>query len=306
MSATVFKKVLLNLVFMGALMLNGVTATAGEATEKALARIPPPPTLKCRAAVLLDMRTGNVLFSKNPDEKRSPASITKVMTVLLAVERGNLDAEVFIPAAAAGIGGKKARIVPGTRVRMESLLWAILVYSGNDTAYALARHVGGTEPEFIKLMNRRAEELGLKNTHFMNSHGLTQQGHYSTARDLAILSREALKNPLLRKMVSSKFVYFSEFGGREDLELESTNNLLWEMPDALGIKTGYTAAAGHCLASMARRDGRELIAIVLGSDKENYWRDAQAMLEYGFNLPSTQINPAPPLPLKGGHISGSQ
>lgn len=244
--------------------------------------------LHAPSAILMDAATGTVLLEKNADERREPASVTKIMTLLLVMEaldagRIGWDDKVTASAAAAGKGGSQIFLEEGEQLSMDEMLKSVVVSSANDCATALAEHVAGSETAFVGLMNARAAELGMTNTHFVNCTGLDDQPeareHLTTARDVAIMSRELLKHEAIRKYTTiwMDTVRNGAFG------LSNTNKLVRFYQGTTGLKTGYTSRAGHCLSASAERDGLELIAVILGGDSSTHrFEDAKALLNWGF------------------------
>lgn len=238
----------------------------------------PDVTMMSGALVTSD---GRVLWSRRADDRRAMASITKIMTAIIAIEDGPTDDIVTVPVASAYVGESTSFLRPGQRLKMHDLLEALLVKSGNDAAIAVARHVGGSEDAFVAKMNRKAAELGLTRTRFKNSHGLDEHGHYSSANDLAVLSRYAMTKPEFRSIVGEKNARIGS--GRRSERVQSTNLLLGNYRGANGIKTGYTSDAGYCVVNSASRDGIELYAVVLGTSGElTRFRDARDLLDFGF------------------------
>ena len=240
------------------------------------------------SAILIDAATGTVLFEQNADERREPASVTKVMTLLLVMEAldgGKIgwDDMVTASAAAAGKGGSQIYLEEGEQLSMDEMLKSVVVSSANDCATALAEHVAGSEAAFVGMMNERAAQLGMTNTHFVNCTGLDDQPeakeHLTTARDVAVMSRELLRHERIRKYTTiwMDTVRGGQFG------LSNTNKLVRFYEGTTGLKTGYTSTAGHCLSASAERDGIELIAVVLGcASSTERFSDAKAMLNWGF------------------------
>ena len=264
----------------------------------------PAVELHAPSAILMDAATGTVLFEKNADERREPASVTKVMTLLLvmeALEAGQIGWEdrVTASAAAAAKGGSQIYLEEGEQLSMDEMLKSVVVSSANDCACALAEHVAGSEAAFVGRMNQRAAELGMTNTHFVNCTGLDDEPeareHLTTARDVALMSRELLKHDAIRRYTTiwTDTVRDGAFG------LSNTNKLVRFYEGATGLKTGYTSAAGHCLSASAKREGMELIAVVLGDDSSSHrFEDAKALLNWGFaNFalvdPLEGVTPAP-------------
>lgn len=233
------------------------------------------PALSAKRAILLDAESGRVLYEKDADEKSLIASTTKIMTGLLVCEHGALDEPFEVPAAAVGIEGSSMYLKAGEQVTPRTLLYGMMLRSGNDAATALAIYIAGSCEAFAARMNARAQALGLAHTRFANPHGLDSEENYSTARDLAALTREALKNETFREVVSTKTVTMAERC------LTNHNKLLWRYDGAIGVKTGYTKAAGRILVSAAERDGRTLIAVTICDPDD--WRDHARLLDYGFS-----------------------
>ena len=244
--------------------------------------------VKAPCAILMDTATGTVLFEKNADERREPASVTKIMTLLLVMEaldegRISMDDEVAASETAAGKGGSQIYLEQGERLPMDELLKSVVVSSANDCATALAEHVAGSETAFVAQMNERAAQLGMTNTHFVNCTGLDDgpeaKDHLTTARDVAIMSRELLRHDRIRAYTTiwTDTVRNGQFG------LSNTNKLVRFYEGTTGLKTGYTSTAGHCLSASAKRDGIELIAVILGgATSSERFSDAKALLNYGF------------------------
>ena len=227
------------------------------------------------ASLLLDAASGRILDEKRADERCLIASTTKIMTGLLVCESGKLDEPFRIPPEAVGIEGSSLYLTAGEELTVRELLYGLMLRSGNDAAVALAIAVAGSEDAFTAQMNEKAAALGLRNTHYANPHGLDSAENYSTARDLAMLTRAALQNETFRTVVSTKSI---TIGSRV---LTNHNKLLWQYPGAVGVKTGYTKQAGRLLVSAAERDGRLLIAVTISDP--NDWADHAALLDYGFS-----------------------
>lgn len=236
--------------------------------------------LSAQKAILVDGATGRVLEQKNADERSLIASTTKIMTALVVCEQCNVLDRVAVPKEAVGIEGSSMYLREGEVLTIQELLYGLMLSSGNDAATALAIYCGGTVEGFAGLMNDKAKELGLKDTHFVNPHGLDAPDHYATARDLATLAVYAMKNPIFARTVSTKTV---KVGQRY---LRNHNKLLWQVADANGVKTGYTKAAGRILVSGACRDGRQLIAVTINAPDD--WNDHANLLHHGFEQYTTQ------------------
>ena len=231
--------------------------------------------VSARKACVLDAVSGRVLYEKDPDSQSLIASTTKIMTALLVCEQCNVLDRMRIPKEAVGIEGSSMYLQEGEVLTIQELLYGLMLRSGNDAAVALAIYCGGTVEGFAELMNDKARNLGLRNTHFENPNGLDSPGHYSTARDLAVLASYAMENPIFRKTVSTKSL---KMGQRC---LTNHNKLLWRVEGADGVKTGYTRAAGRILVSSATRNNRRILAVSI--DAPDDWNDHASLLEAGFS-----------------------
>lgn len=241
-----------------------------------------PPEIIGKAAILADSATGQVLYEKNSHLRAYPASVTKTLTAIIALEQGRLTDSVVVPPEASIIEGSAIGLKAGETLSLEDLLYALLLNSGNDSAVAIACHIGGSVDGFVGLMNKKARELGAVDSHFNNSNGLPDDNHYTTAYDLSLITRYAMQNPEFRKIVSTETKNISRSDPEAQTFLLNHNKLLWRYEGATGVKTGYTTQAGQCLAAAARRQDRELIAIVLDSEGDNIWSDTTSLLDYGF------------------------
>ena len=239
------------------------------------------PSINGEAYILIDGENGQVLHGKGFDKKLNPASTTKILTAIIALEKGNLEEVVTIGKNVPLVQGTKVYLREGEKVTLEELINVTLIHSANDAALAIAEHISGSQEKFATLMNNKAKEIGAKNSQFINPHGLTEEGHTTTAYDLAIIAKYAMKNQEFRDIVIKK-VY--DWEGQEwQNRLINKNKLLWDMKNSTGIKTGYTSAASHTIVASAQENGRELIAVILGCPNGNtLWDDAQKLLEYGF------------------------
>lgn len=282
------KKVLLLVVF--------ALGFAVAVSPITLAQSPPPPppkgmptpaapSLGANSYILMDFNSGEALVEKEPDMRVEPASITKVMTsyvVFTELVGGNvaLSDTVNVSEKAWRTGGSRMFIEPGMEVTVEQLLKGMVIQSGNDASVALAEHLAGTEEAFAGLMNHYAVQLGMTNSHFMNATGLPHEEHYTTARDVALLSVALIADfPDYYHWYSEKEYSFN------DIRQHNRNNLLWRDPAVDGLKTGHTEAAGYCLASSAKREGMRLISVVLGSNSESSRvSESQSLLNYGFRF----------------------
>ena len=230
--------------------------------------------ISAERAIVMDACTGRVLYEKNADERSLIASTTKIMTALIVCEQCNVLDRMQIPKEAVNIEGSSMYLKEGEVLTVQELLYGLMLHSGNDAAVALAIYCGGTVEGFVGLMNDKARQLELENTHFENPNGLDAPAHYSTARDLAVLAAYAMENPIFAKTVSVKNI---SAGNRY---LHNHNKLLWQVEGAEGVKTGFTKKAGRILVSSASRDGRRLIAVTIRDPDD--WQDHKALLEQGF------------------------
>ena len=263
--------------------------------------------LEAPSALLMEKTTGQILYAKNEHQKLEPASVTKVMTLLLtmeAIDRGAIayDDVVTVSAYAASMGGSNVYLAEGEKITVEDLLKAVCVASGNDASVALAEHVSGVTELFVAEMNNRARELGMTDTHFVNCHGLPAEGHVSSAADIAVMSRELILNhPELRRFTT---IWMDSLRDGA-FELANTNKLIRFYDGATGLKTGSTSSAGYCISATAERDGMELIAVVLkGGTSQQRFEDAKTMLNYGFSTYALHTvdaaEPFAPVPVKLG------
>ena len=267
-------------VYWVALLLTVLTVGSGLWPETAQAE--DAPHLNARAAVLMEWSTGTVLYGLRAHEKRDPASLTKIMTAIVALEHGSLQEPVRVSRYAAWTPGSIMGLEEGQEYSLKDLLYGLMLESGNDAAVAIAEHIAGDERAFAHLMTDRAHQLGALSTEFRNPHGLTEPGHQTTAYDLALISRYAMALPLFTSLVGTRDHQVDRIddptGGRM---LQNTNRLLWSYAGAEGIKTGTTSAAGPCLVTAATRDGMRLLVVVL--DSADRWGDTVALLDWGFN-----------------------
>lgn len=245
--------------------------------------------INSKSAVLMDAGTGEIIYELNKDEMLPPASITKIMTVLLGVEaiksgKISLEDEVTISSHASSMGGSQVYLDAGETQKVEELFKAILIRSANDAAVAIGEHIAGSEEIFVRMMNERAQELGMKNTKFKNSSGLPDTEQYSSSHDVAIMSKEILKYDLLDEWLTT-YIYDMKVGKNKDKiqTLVNTNKLIKQYEGITGIKTGSTNEAGFCISASAKRGNLELIAVIMGSDssKERF-NEAMRLLDFGF------------------------
>lgn len=294
-------------IFLAAVMCFSTvtTANATETTysEEAMARAaipiesneienwPDGPVCYAESAILMEASTGTILYEKNSHEQLYPASITKIMTGLLAVENSSLDETVTfshnsvfgIPSGSSIVGG----IDEGDQYSMEFCLYGLMLLSGNETAMAIAEHVAGSTEAFADMMNQKAAELGCLNTHFVNPHGLHNPNHYTSAYDMALISQAALQNPDIKKfMCTASYDFPPTSKGETRYDSANHHKMMqggaYEYDGCIGGKTGYTSDAGQTLVTFAERDGMTLICVVLKEDKPCHWTDTATLLDYGF------------------------
>ena len=239
------------------------------------------PTVTGQSAVLIDGKSGQLLFEKEKNTKLPPASVTKILTAIIAIESGKLEDIVTIGANPPLVDGTKVYLEAGEKVKLRDLVRAAMIHSANDAALAIAEYLGSSQQGFAKIMNEKALALGATNSSFRNPHGLTEDGHYTTAYDLALISRYAMQNETFRKVVQSKILDWQ--GQKWQTRLININELLWSYDDANGIKTGYTKESRNTIVASALRDGRLYIAVILNSPGRVVWEDAKNLLDYGFS-----------------------
>ena len=239
------------------------------------------PSINSRAAIIYDRTTKKIMWGKQENAKKAMASTTKIMTAIVVLENGNLTDIVEVSKKAANTGGSKLKINTGDKITVNDLLYGLMLRSGNDAAVALAEHIGGSIEGFGNLMNKKAEELNLKNTHFVTPHGLDNDEHYTTAYELALITDYALNNKKFCNIVNSKTATISINGNSRNLY--NTNELLGNTIGVDGVKTGFTGNAGRCLVTSITRDKNQIITIVLGADtKKQRTSDSLKLIKYAF------------------------
>lgn len=237
--------------------------------------------LSAQSAVLIDAHTGRVLMAQNANQRMGMASTTKIMTALVAIEEGNLDDVVTVSDKASRVEGSSMYLKSGEKILLRDLIYGLMLNSGNDAATAIAEHVGGDIESFADMMTQKAISLGLENSSFTNPHGLDNENHYTTAYELAQITRHALSNPLFSEISSTKVKTVGLGEGEQTRTLSNHNKMLSMYKGADGVKTGFTKKCGRCLVSSATRDCLRLIAVTLNAP--NDWNDHTEMLNYGFN-----------------------
>ncbi|WP_104201846.1 D-alanyl-D-alanine carboxypeptidase family protein [Billgrantia saliphila] len=260
-----------------------VSQALAQSTPSPQAIVPSPPQIAAKSWILMDANSGRVLTEHNADERLPPASLTKLMTAYLVereLDRGNISLDDMVPVSenAWRTGGSKMFIEVGKQVSIRDLLYGIIIQSGNDASVAVAEHLAGGEGPFADMMNQHASRLGLSNTHFVNATGLPHPEHYSSARDLALLSQYIIDDyPEHYAIYAEKYFTFN------DIRQPNRNRLLWRDASVDGLKTGHTDEAGYCLVASAERDGMRLISVVMGtSSEEARAQETQKLLSYGF------------------------
>lgn len=245
--------------------------------------------LTATGAIVIDALTGETLYEKNSEAAHFPASTTKIMTALLVIETGNLDQEVEITLEDSQVGESGLQIKPGDRFTRREMLYGLMLKSANDVAHALGRDNAGSIGAFAEKMTRRASELGAISTHFTNPHGLHHIEHYTTPRDLAFIARAAMQQPLFRQIVATqRHPWVTDLAV---IELYNHNRLLSRFPGCTGVKTGFTRPAQQVLVSAALREHREVIAVVMHTDRPGIWEDSMQLLTFGFEHPPEEHTP---------------
>ena len=232
------------------------------------------------AILLIDAESGEVLHEENADLKMEIASTTKILTAITVIENADVLQRVRIPKRAVGVEGSSIYLKEGEKLTVKDLLYGLMLRSGNDSAVALALHLGGTEEHFVKMMNIRAEMLGLNDTHYANPHGLHDENHYTSCYDLCKLGCIAMKNPLFKEIVSTKKITIGEKESQRSIA--NKKKILFQYEGGNGIKTGYTRAAGRCLVSAAERKGVQLVAAVL--NVPDMFGVCSSLMDYGFTI----------------------
>ena len=251
-------------------------------------KVQAPINISSKTAILMDVGSGQILFEKNPHEKLPPASVTKVMTMLLIVEaldsgKIKLDDEVQISERASEMGGSQIFLEPGETQKVDDLLKGIAVASANDACVAMAEFVGGSEEEFLAMMNNKAKQLGMKDTNFANTNGLPIENHYTSAHDIALMSRELLKHDKITKYLTTWMDQIVVGKKKTTIGLANTNKMIKHYQGATGVKTGFTQEAKYCLSASAKRGETHLVAVTLGAPTtQERFKDSSSLLSYGF------------------------
>lgn len=269
-------RISLIVVFLHIIMNGGAAqAVPGELKE---------PDVAAETAILMEMKTGEVLYGQDEHRSMEPASTTKILTALLFIENTSMREHITVSQNAYGTRGSSIYLEAGEVINARDLLYGVMINSANDGSVAMAEHVAGNVDYFSNLMNQRAAQLGAQNTHFTNPHGLPDQDHVTTAYDLGMITREALTNLEFRRAVTKTQLTIPWPAGEEDeRQLINRNQLLDNYKGAMGVKTGYTSQAGHTFVAAAERDSLGLIAVVLNSPRNRLYEDAKQLLDYGFD-----------------------
>jgi len=258
------------------LTISSPQAAASYSSEEA------KPEITAKAAILINAATGEILYEKNAYDRRYPASTTKIMTLIAALEHGNLNDIVTTSRRAASTEGSSMDLIAGEQMKLIDMLYGTIMVSGNDATVAIAEHISGSVAAFADIMTKKAHSIGAVNTNFVNPSGLPDERHYSTARDLAHIAAYGYNhpNPLFTHIVSARYVLIPRQGKSEPQEIRTENRILQFYEGGNGTKTGFTRAAGRCLVAGAKRFNTQLISVVL--DSKDIWQDSMALLDYGF------------------------
>jgi serine-type D-Ala-D-Ala carboxypeptidase (penicillin-binding protein 5/6) len=250
-----------------------------------LPETPPWRIVPAHSILLKELRSGRVLYEHESEKRLSPASLTKIMSALVILEKGNLEDQATVSKNAARAHKTHLRLKAGEVFRLEDLLKAMLIVSANDACLAAVEHVGGDEDQFVMLMNAKAAALGLADTHFSNACGFDAPDHYSTAEDLAKLSEVALQHPVFRELVREEREIITPITGHRAYVLHNTNRLLGRIPGVEGVKTGFTSKAGRCLIAKVSQNGSDLLLVILNSNRR--WNTAKSLIDYGLRVTET-------------------
>jgi D-alanyl-D-alanine carboxypeptidase (penicillin-binding protein 5/6) len=258
---------------------------------------PPSVSTNAEAAALIDVSSGRILYSNNGDKPLRIASLTKIMTAIVAIESGTLSDKVKVSLKAYGIEGSSIYLHLGEEMNLEHMLYGLMLRSGNDAATAIAEHVGGSVEGFVMMMNDKAEQLGMTHSHFENPHGLDSKGHYSSANDMAKLAAYALQNPVFRNIVKTPSINVPNPYEQWDHRWRNKNKMLYMYEGADGVKTGFTKLSNRTLVSSATRGGQQLAAVTLNDGSD--WMDHTKLLDFGFANYPLQVIQARGEPLEG-------
>lgn len=261
----------------------------------------PVPEISAQTAIMIEGNSGEVLYQKNADQKAYPASITKIMTALLAIENGALDKKAAISENASGVEGSSIYLETGEKIPLRDLVYGLMLRSGNDAAIAIAEEIGGTTDNFVMMMNKKARELGAVNTHFANPNGLHDPDHYTTAEDMALIAMAAMKNEEFKKVASAKS-WVADRGDGKYNYFYNKNKVVYQYEGGTGVKIGYTKVAGRTLVASSERNGMELICVVMNAP--NWFDDTYKLMDYAYSQYETTKIAAGQHPLKAVRIQG--
>ena len=269
-------------------------------------QVPDQPRIQASSAILIDADSGTVLFERNADERRPPASTTKILTAVMLLENVAPDELIEADKSASETDGSSLYMLPGEKIAASELVYALMLRSANDACVAVAKHIAGSQAAFADMMNRKAAEIGARHTHFSNPNGLPAKDHWTTARDLAIIASYAMRIPEFRKVVGTRYHTITRDPRNTDTFLKNRVKFLWHYPGADGIKTGFTVAAGRCFVGSATRRGWRLISVVLNSP--DMFGETRQLMDYGFTaFEMRQVLPArgfeTTVPVKDGTMS---
>ena len=251
---------------------------------------------------LMEVSSGRLICAKNEHTSMEMASTTKILTAIVAIEYGNLNAMVAVDDSAIGVEGSSIYLAKGEKMQLSDLLYGLMLRSGNDAAVAIAIHISGSVEKFAALMNEKARAIGCTDSNFANPNGLHADGHYTSAQDLCMISAYAMRNPVFRTIVST--TYHTAESGDIQRTWKNKNKILWEFDGGCGVKTGYTKAAGKCLVFAAERDGVLLVGVVLNAP--DMWNDAKSLLEYGFSVCTMVTLIGKDTPVTNIYVTGSE
>ncbi len=254
-----------------------------------------PPVISAQNAILIEANSGEVLYEKNAEKKAYPASITKIVTALIAIENGDPNKKAKISENAAGVEGSSIYLEKGELISLQDLIYGLMLRSGNDAAIAISEEIGGSTEDFVAMMNKRVKELGAANTNFTNPNGLHNPEHYTTAKDMAIISREAMKNAEFKQIASAKS-WVTDRGDGKYNYFYNKNKVVYQYEGGTGIKIGYTKAAGRTLVASSERNGMELICVVMNAP--DWFQDTFKLMDYAYNQYETTTIIKGQLPLK--------
>lgn len=288
------------IIFIFIIMLAAVNAPACG-TEPETAKEAAPPEISAQTAIMVEANSGEVLYEKNADQKAYPASITKIITALLAIENGSLDKKVKVSANAAGVEGSSIYLEAGEVIPLRDLVYGLMLRSGNDAAIAISEAIGGSTGRFVIMMNKRARELGAFHTNFMNPNGLHDPEHYTTARDMALIAAAAMKNPEFKKVAGAKSWVAGRGEGKYNY-FYNKNKVVYQYSGGNGIKIGYTKAAGRTLVASSERDGMELICVVMNAP--DWFNDTYKLMDHAFSQYETSQITEAQRPIKAVKVQG--